>query len=312
MNEIARIDARDLFVRATPALFVFIWSTGWIAAGYAALYADPLAFLTVRHALAGAALCVIAFAFGVPWPRRPLLVLHAIVAGALLNGLYLAGVWWAVRHGVPAGLSGVIAALQPILTAALAPALIGEQVSPRQWVGIGVGFAGLCIASAPRLAGLGGAAFAAALVPLLVNALAMLSATLGTFYQKRHAAQGELIPITALQFVGAFLVTLPLAWLLEPMTIAWNWTTILTMAWSVLMLSIGGVGMLVFMIRRGAVAKVAVLIYLMPPVAAAMAYLLLGETMTMIQIGGLALTVAGVRLATAKEGRPAPAHRARQ
>ncbi|OJY35458.1 MAG: peptide ABC transporter ATP-binding protein [Rhizobiales bacterium 65-9] len=293
-------DARDQFIRATPGIFVLIWSTGWIAAGYAALYADPLAFLVVRHGLAAAALAAIAIVFRIPWPRDPRAIGHAIVAGTLLNGFYLAGVWWAVRHGVPAGLSGVIAALQPIMTAALAPALLGERIGARQWLGIALGFIGLCIASAPKLAGLDGAAFMAALVPFIVNVLAMLSVTLGSFYQKKFASKGELIPVTALQFAGALVVTLPLAMALEPMTIIWNRTTILTMLWSVAVLSIGGVGLLVFLIRRGAVSRVAVLIYLVPPVAALMAFLAFGETLSPLQIGGLVLTVAGVRLAAAR------------
>ena len=300
MSSAPQADARDMFTRATPVLFVFIWSTGWIAAGYAALYADPLAFLTVRHALATVALLALAFILRSPWPSDLKGCLHAIFAGVLLNGVYLAGVWWAVRHGVPAGLSGVIAALQPILTAAFAPALLGEHVSRQQWIGISLGFIGLCIASAPRLAGLDQTAIMAAAIPLIINALAMLSATLGTIYQKRFASGGDVVSVTSLQFLGAFLITLPMAMALEPMRIEWNTTTILTMLWSVVVLSIGGVSMLVFMIRRGAVSKVATLIYLVPPVTALMAYVTLGETMTVVQIAGLALTVAGVRLATAR------------
>ncbi len=288
-------------VRAAPALFAFIWSTGWISAGYAAPYADPLTFLLIRHALAAGALALIVVALGIAWPRTPAAIAHAIVAGMLINGFYLAGVWWAVRHGVPAGMSGVIAALQPILTAALAPLLVKEIVTGRQWGGIALGFAGLCVAFAPRLAGLDGAALTAALAPIVINALAMLSVTLGSFYQKRYATGGELAPTTALQFLGAFLVTVPLAMLFEPMRIEWNATVILTMTWSVLVLSIAGVGLYVYMIRRGAVSKVAALIYLVPPTTAAMAYVAFGETLSWLQIGGLGLTVAGVWLAT-REG----------
>src|SRR5437868_6951929 len=100
MSPGSKADAHALFVRATPTLFVLIWSTGWIAAGYAALYADPLTFLVVRHALAAIALAALAMAFRTPWPREPRAILHAIIAGVMLNGVYLAGVWWAVRHGV--------------------------------------------------------------------------------------------------------------------------------------------------------------------------------------------------------------------
>jgi drug/metabolite transporter (DMT)-like permease len=290
--------ASGAIVRAAPALFAVIWSTGWISAGYAAPYADPLTFLMIRHGLAAATLAVLVVLFGIAWPRRPRAIAHALIAGVLINGFYLAGVWWAVRQGVPAGMSGVIAALQPILTAALAPLLVKEIVALRQWAGIALGFLGLCIAFAPRLAGLDESALKAALVPISVNALAMLSVTLGSFYQKRFATGGQLAPMTALQFLGAFIVTVPLSILFEPMQIEWNATVVLTMLWSVIVLSIGGVGLFAYMIRRGAVSKVAALIYLVPPVTALMAYVAFGETLTWVQIGGLALTVAGVFLAT--------------
>jgi drug/metabolite transporter (DMT)-like permease len=289
---------RDALAAATPALFVLIWSTGWISAGFAAPYADPLTFLSIRHAIAALLLAAICVAAGVAWPRRPAAILHAVAAGALMNGLYLAGVWWAVRHGVPAGLSGLIAALQPILTAALAPLLLREIVTPRQWAGIALGFAGLSLAFAPRLAGLGGEALAAQMIPIGINALAMLSVTLGSFYQKRFVIGGDLRAITALQFVGAWAATLPLALLLEPLRIEWNWTVILTMAWSAIGLSIGGVSLYLILIRRGAVSKAAALIYLVPPTTAAMAWVALGETLSPVQIGGLGLACCGVWLAT--------------
>jgi drug/metabolite transporter (DMT)-like permease len=295
---------REWMLRASPALFVLIWSTGWISAGYAAPYADPLTFLLIRHVLAAIALALIVAALGITWPKRPRAILHAFVAGALVNGFYLAGVWWAIRHGVPAGLSGVIAALQPILTAALAPLFVKERISPAQWAGIALGFAGLCIAFWPRVAGLDGTAIAAALGPIAINALAMLAVTLGSFYQKRFVIEGELMPMTALQFVGAALVTAPLALLLEPLRIAWNATVALTMAWSVLVLSIGGVCLFLLLIRRGAVSRAAAFIYLVPPVTAAMAFVAFDERLSAIQTAGLVLTVGGVWVATRERAAP--------
>lgn len=281
-----------------PALFVLIWSTGWIAAGYAAQGADALTFLSIRHGLAAAALALIVLWRGDLWPRSPRQIGHALFAGTLTSGFYLAGVWWAVRHGVPAGLSGVIAALQPLLTAMLAPVLINEHVSKRQWAGIGLGFAGLLVTFAPKMAGLDTAQMAAIGWPLALNVLGMLSVTLGGFYQKRFVSGIELLPATVLQFAGAFIVTLPMAYLFEPMQITWTPAIILTMIWSVLVLSIGGVSLFLSLIRRGAVARATVFIYLVPAVSAAMAYAAFGEQLSLMQVAGLVITVAGVRLAS--------------
>ncbi|MGL4495575.1 MAG: DMT family transporter [Beijerinckiaceae bacterium] len=284
------------WLTAAPGVFVLIWSTGWIAAGYAAQGADPLTFLSIRHGLAAVTLALVAVWLREVWPSSRRVILHAIVAGMLLSGLYLAGVWWAVRHGLPAGLSGVIAALQPLFTALLAPVLIGERVSARQWAGIATGFAGLAITFWPRLAALDPGQIEAAIWPIAINVMGMMCVTLGSFYQKRFVTHVALMPATVWQFVGAFIVTLPLAILLEPMRIAWTVPVTLTMIWSVLVLSIGGVSLFLLLIRRGAVAKAAALIYLVPAVSAGMAWVAFGETLTPVQMAGLAVTVAGVWL----------------
>lgn len=277
-----------------PFSFVLLWSTGWLSARYAAFEADALTFLSWRFALSGLALAAFALAVGARWPASPLQWLHAIVAGALLHGLYLGCVWWAVRAGVPTTISGLVAALQPILTAGLAPLIIGERVSTVQRVGIACGFAGLAIVLGPGLVG----ARDIPVWPVAANALGMVAVTLGTFYQKRFQASGDLRAMMAVQYIGGFAVALVGARAFEPMHIAWSPTILATMAWSVLGLSIGGILLMLLMIRHGAVARMAAFIYLVPPAVAVEAYFLFGDRLTGLQLGGFALTVAGVALAT--------------
>ena len=285
-------------LRAAPLLFVLIWSTGWIVAGYAAPYADPLTFLSVRYALAAIAMALIAVTLKASWPVDASSIRHALVSGILIHALYLGGVWWAVRHGLPAGISGLIAALQPIMTAFLAPMLVGERITPVRWMGILLGFIGITLVLSPKIMGLESDALSAVLIPIAVNAVAMLSVTLGTFYQKRFIPTGDLRSVTTLQYVGAFLVTLPAAFLLEPMHITWNVTTLAVLAWSVLALSLGAIGLLLMLIRHGAVSRAAMLIYLIPPTVAFEAWLLFGEKLSALQLVGMAVTVLGVVLAT--------------
>jgi drug/metabolite transporter (DMT)-like permease len=287
-----------LFLRAAPLLFVLIWSTGWIVAGYSAPYADPLTFLSLRYALAALAMGLIALAMKASWPKNAAELRHALVSGVLIHAVYLGGVWWAVRHGLPAGISGLIAALQPIMTACLAPLLVGERITPARWMGIVLGFAGISLVLSPKLAGLDTAGFSAVAIPIAINAVAMLSVTFGTFYQKRFIPTGDLRSVTTLQYVGAFLVTWPAAFALEPMQIIWNSTMVAVLAWSVLALSLGAIGLLLMLIRRGAVSRAATLIYLIPPTVAVEAWALFGETLGAIQLVGMAVTVAGVMLAT--------------
>ena len=139
-----------------PIGFVCLWSTGWIVARFAADFADPLLFLVYRFLFAGGILAAMAIAANAVWPSTGRERLHALASGVLLHTGYLGGVWWAVQHGVSASLSALFAALQPILTAAFAPLLLGEHFSFSRGAGVALGFAGLCLVLAPRLSAPGG------------------------------------------------------------------------------------------------------------------------------------------------------------
>lgn len=289
--------------RLVPVLFVLLWSTGWTTARFASDHADPLTFLALRHGLTAIALAGMAAAIGAPWPRSAREMGHGLACGVLLNAVYLGGVWWAIGQGVPAGISGLIAALQPILTAIFAPWLIGETIMRRQWLGIALGFCGIGLVLWPKLAAIEGAALAAAILPLAVNAAGMLSATLGTFYQKRYLPTGHPLTTQTFQFAAACAVTLPAAWALEPMRLDASWQAAAAMTWAVLGTSIAANTLLLVMIRRGAVARTAALLYLMPPLVAVQAWLAFGERLQAVQLCGMAVAVLGVALVTRRAGR---------
>jgi drug/metabolite transporter (DMT)-like permease len=289
-----------LIVRAAPLTFALLWSSGFIVAKYAAPYADPFTFLTARIAATILALALIAIASRAPWPASAREAGHSMVVGVFLHGGYLGGVWWAVAQGLPAGMSGLITAAQPLLTALLAAPLLGERVTRRQWCGIVGGFIGIVLVLAPRLAAVDTAALGTVAVPIIVNFAATVSVTLGTFYQKRFVAGTDLRTGTCLQFVGALAVMAPLALATETLRFEVNATLLATLAWSVLMTSMAAIALLMLMIRHGELSRVAALIYLVPPLAVVEAYVLFGETLSAVQIVGMAVTAAGVWLATRK------------
>lgn len=288
---------RSLFVAVAPLLFVLIWSTGWIVAKFAAFDSGPFTFLALRFLFALVLLVPITFVTGGIWPRGRGAIGHALASGVLLHGLYLGGVWWAVANGVPAGLSAVIAALQPLMTAALAPLLADEKIGWRRAVGFAVGFLGILVVVSPKLFAIDPNALGSTLVPLLVNGVAMLAVTLGTFWQKRWVKDGGLMPVAVLQYVGALVLVAPAALLFEDLHFVVNTTSVLTMAWSVIALSIGAIALLLNLIRCGEVSRAASLIYLVPPTAAVEAWFFFGETLGPVQIGGMVITAVGVALA---------------
>ncbi|MCO5730549.1 DMT family transporter [Rhizobium sp. SSA_523] len=284
-----------LLPRLAPILFVFLWSTGWIVAKIVAQHADPLLFLFIRHILAAAAFTILAQVVSAPWPANRSAALHAFVCGIFLHGLYLSALWWAIGQGVPAGLSGVIAGLQPLLTGLLALLLLKEALRLPQILGLAIGFAGILIAVSPQVmasaSAAGGLGF-----PILVNLAGMLSVTLGTLYQKRYLGNGDLRTIAVWQYLGAAAVTLPLSLLLEDQRFDASLAVFGAMVWSVFGLSMGAVGLLLFLIRRGQVSRAASLLYMMPPLVAVEATLLFGEPLTVAMIAGTAIVVLGVYL----------------
>jgi drug/metabolite transporter (DMT)-like permease len=288
------------FIRAAPLTFALFWSSGFMVAKYAAPDADPFTFLVVRFATSIVILASIAVASRAPWPASARDAGHSMVVGVLLHGGYLGGVWWAVAQGLPAGISGLITAAQPLLTALLAAPLLGERVTRRQWCGIVAGFIGIVLVLAPRLTAVDTAALGIVALPMIVNFGATVSVTLGTFYQKRFVAGADLRTGTCLQFIRALAVMAPLALATETLRFDVNATLLAALAWSVLVTSLAAIALLLLMIRHGELSRVAALIYLVPPLAVLQAFILFDETLGAVQIVGMGVTAAGVWLATRK------------
>jgi len=278
-----------------PLLFVGIWATGFIVARLVAPHADPLTFLAYRFVLSASVFAVIAAAVRAAWPRGVRGWRDALVAGVLMQGVYLGGVFWSVRHGLPAGISALVTGLQPLLTAALAFPLLRERVGVRRWAGIALGFGGALLVLQPQLrAGPGGIL----IVPLLVCGAGMVGMTLGTIWQKRTASTADLRTNAAVQFIGAALVAIPAAALTETGRFDASWQAWTGLAWAVCGLSVGAISLLLILIKRGAVAGVASLFYLVPPVVAVLAFAFFGEQLSALQVVGMVVAAAGVAVAS--------------
>lgn len=281
----------NAWVAAMPAVFVLIWSTGFIVAKFGLPYAPPLTFLLLRFIGVLLVLGPLVLLMRAPWPSGK--VGHIALAGVLVQAGYLGGVWCAIKIGMPAGLSALIVGMQPILTAFAAP-LIGEKVHGRQWLGLAFGIAGvgLVVANKISLIGLTWHSIALCL-------LALVSITVGTLYQKRHCPQFDLRTGTLIQFAASFAVVLPLAVAFEHLTpalqtVQWTPRFVGALLWSILALSIGAIFLLFALIRKSAATSVTSLLYLTPPTTALMAWLMFGEAFSMTGVAGMLLAVIGV------------------
>ncbi|MGO4390769.1 DMT family transporter [Variovorax sp. M-6] len=278
------------WLRAMPAVFVLIWSTGFIVARYGMPYAPPLKFLAVRFALSMVCFLVWVRWARVAWPRDRAQWAHLAVTGVLMQAGYLGGVWAAVRAGMGSGLAALLVSIQPVLTA-IWLSMRGGAVSRSQWAGLFLGFAGLVMVVSRKL-GQGGEVNALTMALALT---ALFSITAGTLYQKRFLAPCDVRSASAIQLGAALLATLPLA-ALEADPIQWNLASGGAMAWSVLALSLGGSSLLYLLIQRGTATAVTSLLYLVPPCTAVMAWLLFSEPITALTLAGIAITAVGVSL----------------
>jgi drug/metabolite transporter (DMT)-like permease len=279
-----------LAIAAAPVLFVLLWSTGFIGARYGLPYIEPMTFLALRMVFVVLLMGTIALLAGARWPDRAEIG-HSLIAGWLVHGLYLGGVFTAISQGVPAGISALIPGLQPILTSTIASKFMGEKVTRLQWLGLVLGLIGVVLVLHDRaIVNVGSA------VGWIASFVSLLGITLGTLYQKRFCGAIDWRAGNTVQYAGALLLFSLAAFSLETRVIHWSGELVFAIAWLVLVLSVAAVGLMYWLIRRSAATGFASLFYLVPVVTALFAYLLFGEKLDALQVAGIVVCAAGVIL----------------
>ena len=282
-------DIEKLAAGAAPAIFVVLWSTGFIATKYVLHSAEPLTYLAIRMVLVVALMAVIAAIARPQWPDR-IGIAHSVVAGILVHGFYLGGTAIAIAHSIPAGLSALIPGLQPILTSTLANRWLGERVTPLQWAGLLIGLAGVVLILHDRpMSGEAGWGWFA-------SGVSLISITLGTLYQRRYCGKIDWRAGNLVQYIAVAIFFAIAASLFENGVVHWTGEFILALIWLAVVLSLGSIGLLYWLIRRSAATSVASLFYLVPAVTAVMAYVLFGERLDRIAIAGMVACAAAVFL----------------
>jgi drug/metabolite transporter (DMT)-like permease len=282
-------DLNNLAARAAPAIFVVLWSTGFVATKYVVHNADPLTYLAIRMALVVVLMAAIVVVARPKWPDR-IGIAHSAVAGILVHGFYLGGTAIAIAHSIPAGLSALIPGLQPILTSTIANRWLGERVTPMQWAGLLLGLAGVVLILHDRpVSGEAGWGW-------LASGVSLVSITLGTLYQRRYCNAIDWRAGNLVQYIAVTIFFAIGAWLFENNMVHWTAEFVLALSWLVVVLSIGSIGLLYWLIRRSAATSVASLFYLVPAVTALMAYVLFDERLDAIAMVGMTACAAAVFL----------------
>ena len=277
-----------------PLLFVALWSTGFIGAKLGLPYVEPLTFLALRFAIVIVLMLAVVALVRAPWPASGRAWFHIGVSGLLVHGVYLGGVFIAIGHGLPSGITALVVGLQPLLTALVAGALLDEKVRPAQWAGLALGFTGVALVVAGKVATVPGGALVGMLLPAVV---ALLGITAGTLYQKRFCPAFDLRTGSVIQYLPCVVAMAVLAYATESMAVQWSGEFLFALGWLVLVLSLGAVSLLNLLIRRGGAVNVASLFYLTPPTTALIAWAVFGETLSGWALAGMAMAALGVWLA---------------
>jgi len=254
-------------------------------------FAEPFTFMGLRMLLVLSILFVIIAFTRAPWPRNAVTVGHIVVAGLLVHATYLCGVLFAIQMQLPLGFVALIAGLQPILTAVFANLFLHERLNARQWLGMALGLTGVVMVVLSKYS-LGTSNWPA----LSAAGIGLLGITFGTLYQKRFCANMDLRTGGVIQYTATALLLWVLAFATETRSVQWTGQFVFALFWLSIVLSIGAIGLLYLLIRRGAASTVASLFFLTPSVTAVMAFALFGESLRAQAIAGLLVTAAGVAL----------------
>jgi len=282
-----------------PGLFVLLWSTGFIGVKYGIPYAPPFYFVAIRMAIASILLFIAVSFLRKSQPITRSIIWPSTLIGLTLHGAYLGGCFFAVSRGLPAGVTALIASLQPVLVSLFAARYLGEPLRARAVSGLVLGLVGLFVVVIPRISTTG--VNSISLISIAACVVGLLGGTSGTILQKKYGGAIPTLAGTSIQYAATAVVLLTLAMIFEKPDIQWTAKFIGALAWLVLALSFGAILLLFFLLSYGSAASVSSLYYLVPAATAIEAYFFFDEHISPISLIGTVITVIGVWLVVGKQ-----------
>jgi drug/metabolite transporter (DMT)-like permease len=280
----------------TPWFFVLRWITGLDAARYATTDTGPVTFLAVRMVLAGSLLAIFAAVRRAPRVDRRL-VPWVMLAGIGMHVMYLGGLFVAIDRGLPAGVSALIAGLHPVLTALASRPVLGERLVRVQWIGVGLGFAGVIAVVVDRLLN---HSTGITVMTMAASAVSVLGMAGGTLIQRKKCSTMPLLWGTVVQYVTSAVVLVILATAWERIDFRITGTSILALLWAVVVLSIAAILLMLWLLQRRAASQVTSLFFLTPALSAVEGAVLFGERLGALALVGLLISLLGVAFVTRK------------
>ena len=276
--------------------FVIVWGSGFVATKVGLQYAAPFTFLTLRYAFGLACLIPLVLALRPRWPTSRAEFGHVLAAGLLMHAANLGGSHYAQYLGMSAGVTALILAVQPLLTALIVSRWMSERLSARQWLGVALGLAGVALVVWHKID-----IRAVTWTSLAAVGFSLAAITAGTLYQRVFCPRVDLYGAALLQFAISLAVLAPLAWIVEGMQVRWAWQLFAAIAFLVILASILAVNALHTLMRHGEATRVTSLMYLTPVFAVVLELLMFGVMPTPLSLAGIAIACLGVAMVTWKK-----------
>jgi len=285
-------------------VFVGFWASGYLVGDIGTRAAPPLTLLFWRFALALLVLAGVSLATRAPWPRGLWAWMHLAVTGLLLQTTQFAGVYLALDRGTSAGLAALVVSASPLVISALAVPLFGEHLTPRQWLGLLIGLAGVAVAVSSDLSG-GGGLPGVGLV--MIGAAGFIA---GTLYQKRFGQQMDLRTGGTVQLLAALAGATVLAAWRGGFALPLTWPATGSVAFLAIVNSIAAFSFYFWLLRRRGGGAATSYLFLVPPATALLGVPILGQPVNPGALAGIAMAAAGVAMVTWRTGprdQPGPA-----
>ena len=281
-----------MMIKILPFIFILLWSSAFITTKPITDNSDPFTALAFRFTLV--ALGFLLFSI---FSKQKIQVskknfFESFFSGVLFHGFYLGGVFYSISIGMPTAIAALIVTLQPVLTNALSGPILNEKVSPKQWMGVLLGFAGAGLVLGFDLGS------KIPIAGLIATIIALLAITFSTLWQKKLSNNLPLSVSNMNQALGGVVFHIVIIILFAEPYIDFSTTFLLAMSHQIFLVSFGAFTILMFLIKRNSASKTVSIFFLIPPTSALMAWIFLNENLSNIDLLGFLIATIGVYVAT--------------
>lgn len=269
-------------------LVVIVWGANFTVIKLGLSGVPPVLLASLRY------MCVVPAIFFV---KRPKIALkYALLYGFSVGVGQFSCLFYAMKIGMPAGLSSILLQSAAFVTPILAWLLLREEIAKKQLLGLGVALLGLCFIGKSALEGVGGISIFSLLLTLMAALFWAISNIVLKLASNKLEENGETLDMMGVVVWTSLIPPLPLlaiAFLIDSPEVIWQAVYSLTpiSIFSILYLAFGatifGYGMWSILLGKYPASKISPLSLMVPVTGLISARLVLGETLSLWQwIGG--------------------------